>query len=459
MNRIRHLHDDERGMALMLAIAIMIMLGIASVALLSAVSGESQRSTTAVERDAAYHAAEAGIDDYGAKLLVDHVYYGHQVHPGEASRRATTGLITAHGAAWTGGSTWTYPNGKDAWRGLPNGYEYDLQVTAPSAASQAIRIVSTGRKAGETNRANWRTLETYVRQASITDFQMLANADISYGSTATTYGKIYAGVDSTGVAHSVNHQGTAYADVFAERSVTGPPILRNGARTYDQNTIRTVIKAPVNFNDFLTSLVDIQRASQAGGVYLNSATADGWKLTFGSTGTFTAQPCTKSSGRAVEQTSPSCGATTTYAVPANGAVYVAQSAIVSGTVNGRVTVASNANVVIGGNISYAVSGDDVLGLVAARDVIVAQWTPSVLSWRAATIAQSGAWKSYSNDGSHSSMTFTGSTSTNQGGSMTMFQTRVYQYDDTLLYLQPPWFPTMDGGYTVLLTRELPGGAS
>jgi hypothetical protein len=57
------------------------------------------------------------------------------------------------------------------------------------------------------------------------------------------------------------------------------------------------------------------------------------------------------------------------------------------------------------------------------------------------------------------MTFTGSTSTNQGGSMGMFQTRVYQYDDSLLYLQPPWFPTMDGAYTVLLRRELPSDSS
>ena len=34
-------------------------------------------------------------------------------------------------------------------------------------------------------------------------------------------------------------------------------------------TIRTKIKNPINFASFLTSLVDIQRASQAGGVYLN----------------------------------------------------------------------------------------------------------------------------------------------------------------------------------------------
>jgi hypothetical protein len=290
----------------------------------------------------------------------------------------------------------------------------------------------------------------------VTDFQMLANADISYGSTATTYGKIYAGVDADGVAHSVNHDGIAYADIYAERSVTGPPTLRNGARKYDRTTIRSVIKNPVNFNDFLASLVDIQRASQAGGVFLNNATVDGWRLVFYANGTFTAQTCSRGYRQAdVASGTPSCGAATSYAVPTNGAIYVGQSAIVSGTVNGRVTVASNNDVVVGGNVDYAESGDDVLGLVAADDVVVAQWAPSTLSWRAATISQSGAWRSYSNDGSHSSMTFTGSTTTNEGGSMTMFRSRTYQYDDTLAYLQPPWFPTLDGALTVQLERELP----
>ncbi len=53
------------------------------------------------------------------------------------------------------------------------------------------------------------------------------------------------------------------------------------------------------------------------------------------------------------------------------------------------------------------------------------------------------------------MTFTGSTATNLGGYMAQFRTRVYQYDATLAYLQPPWFPTVEEAYTVQLFRELP----
>ena len=39
------------------------------------------------------------------------------------------------------------------------------------------------------------------------------------------------------------------------------------------------------------------------------------------------------------------------------------------------------------------------------------------------------------------MIFTGSTATAHGGSMGMFDTRIYNYEPSLLYLQPPWFPT------------------
>ena len=55
------------------------------------------------------------------------------------------------------------------------------------------------------------------------------------------------------------------------------------------------------------------------------------------------------------------------------------------------------------------------------------------------------------------MNFTGSTATDLGGFMNMFATRNYNYDTTLMYLQPPWFPVVESAYTVLVFRELPAG--
>ena len=276
----------------------------------------------------------------------------------------------------------------------------------------------------------------------------MVNGDVSFGSSTSTYGEIYS-------AGNVDHQGTAYGSIYAEGNITGSPTMMNGAQKYDHNTIRTVIKNPINFSSFLTFLSDIQRAAQTGGVYLNDASKAGWRLIFSSSGTFTAQSCTKTNGDDVAKTSPTCGSATTYTVPANGAVYTGQTAIVSGTVNGRVTVASANNIVIANTISYAVSSDDVLGLNAQNDVVIAEYTPSTLAWRAAVLAINGTWKTWSQSGSHSTMNLTGSAATASGGSMTMFNTRNYLYDDTLQYLSPPWYPTVEDAYTITIFRELP----
>lgn len=455
-------------MALVLVLSLMLVLGVTSATVIEAVQGETTRSAQAVTKDAAYQAAEAGIQDYIAKLLSDNSYYLHWVHPGEATRRATDGTLIAHGAAWTKGLTWTYASNKNQWLASGTGYEYDLEVTAPSATSSQVKIISTGRPTGDVNRRNWRTIETNIRPSSVSDFQMLSAADISYGATATTYGKIYAGKDSGGTAHSITHSGTAYGDLEAENRVTGGVTLMNGAKIYDKQTnptIRTPVPTAVVFSDFLSSLGDIQRASQNGGIYLNDATADAWQLTFQSTGNVLVQKCTKSKDvnnvyQPVAQLVPTCAAATSYPVPTNGAIYAVQTAIIStsttaSSIKGRVTVASNNDVVVGNNITYVLGGDDVLGLVATNNILVAQWCPNNLTWWAATIAETGQFKSYVNDGSHGTMNFYGSTATYGGGSMSMFTTRNYNYDSNLLFLVPPWFPKVGDAYTAALTREIP----
>jgi YD repeat-containing protein len=179
------------------------------------------------------------------------------------------------------------------------------------------------------------------------------------------------------------------------------------------------------------------------------------------------QSCMKTGGRALGDARPTCGAGLAMALPSNGAIYIGQAAIVSGTVNGRVTVGSASDILPGNTLNYLQSGDDVLGLVASHSVIVPQWAPTTMSWRAATIAQSGTFRSYGWDpqtsttennyignGRLTSMTFTGSTATYGGGSMALFATRTYQYDSSLLYLPPPWFPTLQDAYTIILSREL-----
>jgi hypothetical protein len=466
----------EEGFAMVLVLGMIVLLSVLAVGLIDVMQGEASRSRTEIKHDTAYQAAEAGTDDYISKLIDDRLYLSHFVHPAESTRLSpASGRLVAASQPWqqTDGSTWTYPNGKDAWYGsthLGNGYEYNLEVFPPSALSPLIRILSTARPTGDTDVRDWRALETFVRPSSVSDYQMVADANITYGSTATTYGKIYAGIDANGVAHTVQHDGTAYGDVAAEGGVSGNTTLMNGAKRYSPTTIpsiRDVVRNPISFNNFLASLVDIRSAAGAGGIVENNATVDAWWLTFQPNGQVNVQACMKNAGKPLGDRQPVCSAPAPLNLPANGAIYAGQPVIVSGTVNGRVTIGSAADIYPGNTLTYAQPGDDVLGLVASHSVIVPQWAPSTMSWRAATIAQSGTFRSYGTDGQTgqtepdfigngrlSSMTFTGSTATYGGGSMGLFQTRTYQYDTSLLYLPPPWFPTLQDAYTIVLSREL-----
>lgn len=457
---LRSMLGREQGYAMVIVVVLAALLSLLALTLLEIVQAEGGRSARAEQRETAFQAAEAGLNDYIAKLVDDRLYYAHNVHVAESTRRPSSGPDVPGGSVWTGNLTWTYPNGADAWKSLPNGYEYNLQITAPTAAAPVVKIVSHGRLAGSTEPG--RRIEALIRPSSVADFQMLANADISYGPSATTYGKIYTGIDDSGTAHNVNHDGTAYGDIYAEGAATGSTTFMNGAQRYSSGTIRTVIKNPVNFNSFVSSLVDIQRASQGGGVNLDDLAAangvtsyDAWRLTFGSGGSFLAQPCLLTGGSHPAAVPPTCSAGWSRPMPANGAIYSDRTVVVSGEVNGRVTVATNGDVVVADDLSYVLSGDDVLGLIARTEVLVALWAPFDLSWRAATIAQGGRWRSWSSSQSLGTMTFTGSTATRDGGYMSMFATRVYQYDDTLVYLPPPWFPTVEEAYTITSFRELP----
>jgi len=450
-NRLPLRTRAEEGQTLVLVLCMMLLMTTLASVLVDVVLGGNTRASHAVEQQTAFQAADAGINDYTSKLVEDSLYYAHTVHPGESTREATNGTLVGAGSAWPYNLTWTYPDGKNTWRALPDGYEYNLEITPPSqATNNAITILSTGRPAGDINMSDWQSVQTQIRSSSLADFLMFSNASVSYGATATTNGEIY----SNG---TVTHDGTATANIFAYQGFSGSVTLQNGAQVYNgASAVQAVFpSAPINFNSFLGSLVNVQSASQAGGVYLNNSSVAAWQIVFQSNGTFTAQTCNGTGGQDVAAQTPTCGAATTYNVPTNGAIYSPQTVIISGQVAGRVTVASNNNIDIGGNISYVTPGQDVLGMIAANSVIVCYWVPNNLTWTGATLAQSGSWSSYNNDGSHGTMTFTGSTATYLGGSMTMFQTRVYNYDPNLLYLPPPWFPTFQNSYTTLLFRQVP----
>jgi hypothetical protein len=454
----------EDGIAMVLAVLMTTVLMLMSVLLIDRVGAESSRGSRAESSATSFQAAEAGLDDYTAKLVDDHAFYLHYVAPAESTRSPSPGVDAPHsvdctaadaygpkttsGVAWSGGATWTYPHGKDSWCRLANGYYYNLEVFPPGSATNgttSVRILATGRRSLSST-SDMRAIETYVRPSNLTDFYRFSNGNVSID--ATTYGKIY----SNG---NVTHTGTAHADIFAEGSISGNPVMLDGAQKYANGAFPpSKIKThPIDFSKFLVSLADIKRAAQTGGIYLNQAGVTGWRLTFDAGGAFTAAPCTGANLQ--NAPAPTCGPPTTYAVPSNGAIYTDVDAIVSGPVKGRVTVGAGQDVVVAGNIGPATPGDDVIGLVAQSDLWVAAYAPNVLTWSAAVLVETNTWHSTgSAHGAGSLMTFTGSAATATGGSFGEYASRIYAYDQNLQFLPPPWFPTIDDTYTTTFFREV-----
>jgi type II secretory pathway pseudopilin PulG len=501
--RLRRILVQEDGLALEFVVLLLVVLAMLSVLLTTVVLSSQQTSANSASQADARAAAEAGIDNYISTLLLDNQYYLQYLAPGEATRQSTaTGDQLASvqppssPTAWASseGTQWSYPNGKDAWVDLGNGYSYDLEVTPPQTGSNGtnyLQIVSTGAKNGSSASTDKQAIQVLVRPASVADFQMLSAATVSYGTNAVTQGKIYS-------SQNVDFCGNAYADIYAEGEVYtsasqagcgGNGVVHSPAGTYDSDSnpgIRTKISTPVNFASFQVSLDDISRAAaNAGGISLANVTGKvAWEITFDSSGNVLYRSCTGS--QPIETTQPTCsGSWTTKPIPTNGAIYSALPVLIAGgtstctdpqvgtltnatCVGGRVTVASAGNIVIGDDIGYVASGTDVLGLMAQNNVLVASWVGNSLTWRAAALAENGCWsepqpgcdgQSTPSDGSHSgTMTFTGASATYSGGAMSMFANRSYNYDTTLAYLQPPWFPTLPQAYTILLYRNLPNGS-
>ena len=461
---LRALVAREDGIAMVLVVMISAFMTLLSVSLIDFVGSESTRGAHANWSNAAFQAAEAGVDDYTAKLVDDHGFYLHYVAPAESTRSPSAGVNAAHsadctaassyrpktttGVAWAYGTTWTYPSGKDNWCKLPNGYYYNLEVSPPGSTDNpttSVRVVATGRRSMSSTE-DMRAIETYVRPSNLTDFYRFSNGAVSID--AETYGKIYSN-------SSVTHTGTAHADIFAEGPINGSPTMVDGAQKYPNGVFPTskIKNHPIDFSKFLVSLVDIKRAAEVGGVYLNVVGKTGWRIIFSSAGTFTAAPC---SGSNLQNSPvPTCTPATTYTVPSNGAIYTDVDAIVSGSVNGRVTVGSGQNVVVAANIAPTTPGDDVIGLVAYSDLWVAGYAPNLLTWNASVLVQTNTW--HSAGGSHgagSLMTFSGSSATALGGSFGAYASRIYSYDANLQFLPPPWFPAIDDTYVTTFFREV-----
>ena len=145
------------------------------------------------------------------------------------------------------------------------------------------------------------------------------------------------------------------------------------------------------------------------------------------------------------------------AIPGNGALYVGNGDVtVQGTLKGQLTIATNQNVLIGGNIRYNTdprtdsTSTDLLGLVANTNVTVKQNAPSNLEIDAYVVAMGGAFQleNFSTGGYKGDMVqfgglmnkYCGPTGViNSQGVIVDGYNQLQYYDTRLQNAAPPWF--------------------
>jgi hypothetical protein len=445
-------------------------------------SGHEGRESVAVQ------AADAGVNQYISRLVEDPRYYDHFVDPAEDPRIDPGGAVHPPGSPWTPGTRWTYGSSPETWTEIQDARfgraRYSLRITPPDVGEEVVTVQSTAEVSLDGARGVRRSIQSQIYPTSIADFQMISNKSIVYGTTARTTGKLYS-------AEDIRHNGTAtapaYAQQFACTGVGGPncpnsnpspSVYQGGA--YDRATMpsfRDKFPTPIDFGQFTVARLDLKdAAANGGGVYRDDPAAEGWMIQFQADGTMRIWKVLEVQGSDIGRAITRLACPETLPVPDNGAVYFEQSVVVSdgssladdcgGTgprpsvVNGRVTVgtSSETNIYIGGNTAYAADGDDVLGLISGNEIIVASYVPTVLEWRAASLAQSGKWRTYRASprsiDPHQRMHYIGAQATYDGGFASMFQEREYEYDETLQRLRPPFYPVLEGAWSTKYWREV-----
>ncbi|MGE4030043.1 MAG: hypothetical protein AB7I08_07440 [Thermoleophilia bacterium] len=478
----------QRGSSLITTIALTGILALLVLASLSFARSSTHQTARQARADIAIQVADAGVNQYVSRLVEDPRYYEHYVDPAEDPRIDPTGRVFPPGSDWTPGVTWTYAGPPQTWRPLQEGRfgnaAYSLRVTPPPPGSDIVTVLSTAQSDRASSAPVTRTIQSQVRPSSLADFQMISNATIRYGSAATTTGKLYSAVD-------INHQGVARAPAYAAHFTCShgnssaactsnsvpSSVYQEGA--YTSATVPSFsdqFPTPIDFGQFTKTRLDIRDAARAQNLEFNDPSADAWMIQFLADGRVRVWMIdnTTNPGASIGSNGYICRPTVT--LPSGTALaymYFEQSVIVSdgstrrdncgatngprpSVVNGFVSVATKGNVYIGGNIAYASPGNDILGLIAAGEVIITEYTPSVLTWRAATLAQSGQWRTNrsSQTGNHDSMLYIGSQTTFGGGYASMFENREYQWDETLARLRPPLYPVLEGSWETFYWREV-----
>lgn len=502
-------NKNTQGSALAYVLVIMAIVMIILVSMLGYITSQLNFSASRVQREEAFHLAEAGVYYY-------RWYLAHEVS-GKTAQEVSD--------FWQSGNPLGVSEPFEGEFYDQDGSvvgKYRLEVERPSANSTIVMVKSTGWTYRMPNVT--RTVRVRFRRPSWSEFAVLANDFMRFGEGTEVYGKIHSnkGIRFDGTAYNVvsslaptfddpDHFGgnefgvhthvrmpplTGISDspLSSEMPPTNPVPLRNDVFLAG----RQFPVPEISFNGALSDLSYMkQQAGISGhGLYFDNA-GYGRHIVLKTDGTMDVSLVNnydQDSNSIISETAP-----VSYGIPDGGVVFVENNAWVEGTINGRrLTIAAAnliggnyANIYIGmDNILYTnFDGSDTLGLVAQNNVEVVRDSLDNLTIDAALLAQSGrvgrehyyrwqecgepvcgtccflfwCWKCCEPEchqvtDYRDTITVNGSIATNQRYGFaytdgTGYANRILNFDNNFIYSPPPYFPT-GTEYSIDLWEEL-----
>lgn len=426
------MNKKRKGFILLLSYGIVAVLLI----LVAAFTARSIAEWRAAERErnsvAALYAAEAGID-YGLEWLRK-----QNIPPeGTASFTLTAGPALSSGAY----TVWIDPDDNN-----------------PNVYLKKYAILSNGRNGDcERNVSYLVQLDSFARYIWLTDMEVFRLK----GRDTPVY--FTSGDQITGPCHTNGNYNISGDPIFRDVISSAENFINylHGGPPADNPTFTEGIQLGVDEIPMPSKALDLRTAAVQQGYHFEGPTT----IVLNASGTMTVTN---------DKLSPN---TQTMALPANGAVFVTgaragENLNVSGTLKGQLSIGTNRDLIIDGNITYATDpridpdSTDVLGLIAEKDVVIAQGASprgGDLTIQASLMAMDDSFYVDSWDSEiKGTLNMYGGIIQDRRGPIGTFDSRTnqkvsgytknYIYDSRLRTLPPPFYPTT-GDYVGLSWRE------
>ncbi|MFA6197882.1 MAG: hypothetical protein WC734_01855 [Patescibacteria group bacterium] len=376
---------------------------------------------------------------------------------------------------------------------------YTLEVAEPRQCTTTVTIKSTGWTDEYPNMK--RIIRVSYGRPSLAQYAFLTNSDVWIGDTESVVGPLHSngGIRMDGTQNAIS---TSTKTTYTCQPMHGcnPAQTKPGIWGTGNGNADGLWSFPVpyiDFNSITTDLADLKATAQNGGYYFGPSGAYGYHIKFKNDGSFDLYKVVKLKANVYGcDTQWNCSWDSNDIKPGNGEDFIANYPLavdecnkqnlifvedkkvwVDGVLKEKATVAAaqfpesaatNASIIINGNISRADPTDTMLGLIAQQNVLVPYDSPNVLEIQAVMVAQKGAVQRlyYNPDNPKNKIMVRGSIVSNNvwtwswvNGSGTVisgYQTTESHYEPALIYLPPPYFPTI-GEFSSISWEELMPG--